>query len=186
MQSELSHFFQWQSWKGQALPFVSLLVSGGADTTVKGSFPLCLSCFSVRLESPSLCLSARWPCSHGLRERQIFTYLRLILLFTHLVVSNSLRPHGLQLTRLPCPSPSSGACWNSCPVSWWCHPTISSSVTPLLLLPSIFPSFRVFSSELALCIKWPNYWNFSFNISPSSEYSGLISFRMDWLNLLAV
>ena len=50
---------------------------------------------------------------------------------------------------------------------------------PLLLLPSIFPSFRVFSNELALCIKWPNYWNFSFNISPSSEYLGLISFRID-------
>ena len=57
---------------------------------------------------------------------------------------------------------------------------------PLLLLPSIFPSFRVFSNELALCIKWPNYWNFSFNISPSSEDPGLISFRMDWLDFLAV
>ena len=57
---------------------------------------------------------------------------------------------------------------------------------PLLLLPSIFPSIRVFSNELALCIRWPKYWNFSFSISPSNEYSGLISFRMDWLNLLPV
>ena len=57
---------------------------------------------------------------------------------------------------------------------------------PLLLPPSIFPSIRVFSNELALCIRWPKYWSFSFNISPSNEYSGLISFRMDWLNLLAV
>ena len=57
---------------------------------------------------------------------------------------------------------------------------------PLLLPPSIFPSIRVFSNELALCIRWPKYWSFSFNISPSSEYSGLISFRMDWLDLLAV
>ena len=57
---------------------------------------------------------------------------------------------------------------------------------PLLLLPSIFPSIRVFSSESALCIRWPKYWSFSFNISPSNEYSGLISFRIDWLNLLAV
>ena len=57
---------------------------------------------------------------------------------------------------------------------------------PLLLLPSIFPSIRIFSNELALCIKWPKYWSFSFTISPSSEYSGLISFRMDWLNILAV
>ena len=57
---------------------------------------------------------------------------------------------------------------------------------PLLLLPSIFPSIRVFSNELALCIRWPNYWRFSFSISPSNEYSGLISFRMDWLDLLVV
>ena len=57
---------------------------------------------------------------------------------------------------------------------------------PLLLLPSIFPSIRVFSNELALCIRWPKYWRFSFNISPSNDYSGLISFRMDWFDLLAV
>ena len=57
---------------------------------------------------------------------------------------------------------------------------------PLLLLPSIFPSIRVFSNESVLHIRWPKYWNFSFSISPSNEYSGLISFRMDWLDLLAV
>ena len=57
---------------------------------------------------------------------------------------------------------------------------------PLLLLPSIFPSIRVFSNEPALCIRWPKYWSFSFNISPSNEHPGLISFRMDWLDLLAV
>ena len=57
---------------------------------------------------------------------------------------------------------------------------------PLLLLPSVFPSIRVFSNESALCIRWPKYWNFSFNISPSNEYSGLIPFRMDWLDILAV
>ena len=57
---------------------------------------------------------------------------------------------------------------------------------PLLLLPSIFRSIRVFSSESVLCIRWPKYWSFSFNISPSNEYSGLISFRMDWFDLLAV
>ena len=57
---------------------------------------------------------------------------------------------------------------------------------PLLLLPSIFPSTRVFSNESVLCIRWPKYWSYSFSISPSNEYSGLISFRMDWLDLLAV
>ena len=94
-------------------------------------------------------------------------------------------PHGLQHTRPPCPSPTPRACSNSCPSSRWCHPTISSCCS-LLLLPSIFPSIRIFSSESVLCIRWTKFWSFSFSISPSSEYSGLISFRMDWLDLLAV
>ena len=109
----------------------------------------------------------------------------LLLLFSCLVMSDSLPPHGLQLGRLPCPSPTPEACSNSCPLSWWCHPTISSSVIPFSL-PSIFPSIRVFSNELALHIRWPKYWSFSFNISPSNEYSGLISFRIYWFDLLAV
>ena len=62
----------------------------------------------------------------------------------------------------------------------------SHPLSPLLLLPSIFPSIRVFSNESSLCVRWPKYWSFGFNISPSNEYSGLISFRMDWLDLLAV
>ena len=105
--------------------------------------------------------------------------------FSHSVVSDSLQPHRLQHTRLPCPSPTPGVCSNLCPLSQWCHPTISSSVI-LLFLHSIFPSIRVFSDESVLHIKWPKYWSFSFNISPSNEYSGLISFRVDWLDLLAV
>ena len=99
----------------------------------------------------------------------------------------TLQPHGLQHTRLPCPSPTPKAFSNSWPPSWWCHPAISFSVIPFSsFLPSVFPNIRVFSNESVLHIKWPKYWNFSFNISPSNEYSGLISFRMDWLNLLAV
>ena len=82
--------------------------------------------------------------------------------------------------KIPCPSLSPRVCSNSCPLSWWYHPTISSC-RPLLFLPSIFPSIRVFSRELALLIRWPKYWSFSFSINPSNEYSGLISFRMDWL-----
>ena len=109
-----------------------------------------------------------------------------VLLFSYSVVSNSLQPHGLQHTRLLCPSPSPGVCSNSCPLSWWYHPTISSSVPPLLL-PSIFPCIRVFSSDSALHIRWPKYWRFSFSISPSnSYYSGLISFRIDWFDLLSI
>ena len=71
-------------------------------------------------------------------------------------------------------------------ISQWCHPTISSSVVPLLPPPSIFPSIRVLSKESVLCIRWPKFWCFSFSISPSNEDSGLISLRMDWLDLLAV
>ena len=97
------------------------------------------------------------------------------------MVSDSLQPHGLQHTRLPCPSPT---CSNSCPLSWvkpsyhiiLCHP---------LLLPSVFPSIRVFSKESVIHIRWPKYWSFSFSISPSNEYSGLISFRIDCFDLLA-
>ena len=101
-------------------------------------------------------------------------------------MSDSLRPHGLQQPRPPCPSPAPRVYSNSCPLSRWCHPTISSSVVPILLLPSIFPSVRVFSNESVLHIRWPKYWSFSFSISPSNEYSGLISFKMDWLDLLAI
>ena len=101
-------------------------------------------------------------------------------------MSNSLQPHGLQHTRHPCLSPTPGACSKSCPSSWWCHPTISSSVVSFSPLPSVFPSIRFFSNESVICIRWPKYWSFSFSISPSNEYSGLISFRTDWFDLLAV
>ena len=112
--------------------------------------------------------------------------------FSHSVVCGSLRPHELQHARPPCPSLTPRVHPNPCPLSQWCHPTIWSSVVPfsscppLLLLPSIFPSIRVFSSESVLCIRWPKYWTFSFNIRTSNEHPGLISFRMDWLDLLAV
>ena len=106
--------------------------------------------------------------------------------FSRSVMPDSMWHHGLQHARLPCPSPTPEACSNSCPLSQWCHPTISSSVVPFCSLPSIFPSIRVFSNESALCIRWPKYWSFSFSISPSNEHPGLISFRMDWVDLLAV
>ena len=104
------------------------------------------------------------------------------MLFSHLVMFNFLWSQGLQHARLPCPSPSPGVCSNSCPLSQWCRP---SHLCPLLLfLPSIVPSIRVFFNESALRIMWPKYW--SFNFSPSNEYSGLISFRTDWFDLLAI
>ena len=102
-----------------------------------------------------------------------------------LFMSNSLQPQGLQHTRLPCPSPSPGVRSDSCPLSRWCHQTISSSVTPFSCCLQSFPASESFP-ESALHIWWPNYWDFSFSISPSNEYSRLISFRIDWFNLLAV
>ena len=105
--------------------------------------------------------------------------------FSRWVVSDSLKPHGLKYARLPCPPLSSRVCSNSCPLSWWCHPNHLIFCRPLLLLRSIFPSIRVFSNESPLCIRWPEDWSFSFSISPSNEYSRLISFKIDRLDLLA-
>ena len=129
----------------------------------------------------------------GLRSKDSSCYLWEFLVhellkpqsvqFSHSVMSDSLRPHELQHSRPPCPSQSPPK-----PISIesvmpsnhliLCH--------PLLLPPSIFSSIRVFSNESVLHIRWPKYWSFSFSISPFNEYSGLISFRMDWLDLLAV
>jgi len=105
--------------------------------------------------------------------------------FSCSVVSDSLRPYELQHARPPCPSPTAGVYPNSSielvmPSN---HLILCCS---LFLLPSIFPNIRVFLNESALCIRWPKYWSFSFNISPSNEEPGLISFRIDWLDLLAV
>ena len=112
-----------------------------------------------------------------------WSYLGLSVQFSHSVVSDSLQPHGLQHSRPPCHLPSPRACSNSCPLSQWCHPNHLVLCHPLLLVPSTFPRIRVFSNELALCISWPKYWSFTFSISPSNEYSGLLSFRMDWFDL---
>ena len=97
-------------------------------------------------------------------------------------MSDSLRPHGLHYARLPCPSPTPGAYSNSCPSSRRCHPTISFSVIPFS------PAFNLsqhqgLSNESVLPIRWPNYWSFSFSISPFNKYSGLISSRIDWFDL---
>ena len=86
---------------------------------------------------------------------------------------------------LPCPSPTPRVYSNSCPLSWWCHPTISSSVIHFSSCLQSFPASGS-SNESALRNRWPKYWSFSFNINPSNEHQGLISFRMDWLDLLAV
>ena len=101
--------------------------------------------------------------------------------FSHSVVSNSLRPHEPQHARPPCPSPTPGV--DSIELVMPSNHLILCC--SLLLLPSIFPGIRVFLNESAFRIRWPKYWSFSFNISPTNEHPGLI-FRMDWLDLLAV
>ena len=110
--------------------------------------------------------------------------LHQLLFFSLLVMSDVLQPHGLQHTRLPCSSLSPKVCSDSCPLSWWCHPIISSSVVPFSSCPQYFPASGSFPVILALLIRWPKYWSFS--ISPSDEYSGFISFRIDWFDLFAV
>ena len=118
----------------------------------------------------------------------VFTWSPLcawLVLFRRSVVSDSLWPLGLQHTRLPCLSLSCGVCSNSCALSRWCHPTSSSSAA-LFSFAFNLSQHQVFPNESALHIRWPKYWSFSFSIRPSSEYSGLISFRIDWFDLLAV
>ena len=106
--------------------------------------------------------------------------------FSHSIVCDSLRPHGLQHTRFLCPSPTPRTCSNSCALSWWCHPTISSSVVPFSSCLQSFPASGSFQMSQFFTSCGQSYWIFSFSISPSSEYSRFISFRIDWLDLLAV
>ena len=106
--------------------------------------------------------------------------------FSHSVVSDSLQSHGLQHTRIPCPSPTPRACLNSCPSNRWCHSTISSSVISFSSCLQSSPALGSLQMSQFFPSGGPKYWSYSFSISPSNEHSGLISFRMDWLDLLAV
>ena len=105
--------------------------------------------------------------------------------FSCSVVSDSLWPHESQHTRPPCPSPTPAVHSNSRPSSQWCHPAISSSVVSFSSCPQSLPA-SIFSNESTLHMRWPKYWSSSFSIIPSKEIPGLISFRMDWLDLLVV
>ena len=112
-------------------------------------------------------------------------HLYCLLLFNRSVVSDSVNPW-TAARQASLSFTISQSLLKLCPLSWWWHPDISVLCRPLLILPSIFPRIRVFSSGSSLHIMWPEYWSFSLSISPSKEYSGLISFRVDWLYLFAV
>ena len=118
-------------------------------------------------------------------EDRKISLVDIIVQFSHSVVSNSLWPHELQHARPPFPSPTPKVHPNPCPLSQWCYQTISSSLVPFSSCPQSSPVSWSFQMS-QLCIGWPKYWSFSFSISPSNEHPGLISFRMDWLDLLTV
>ena len=120
----------------------------------------------------------------GCKESDMIEQLSSVQ-FSRSVVSDTLRPHGLQHTGLPSPSATPGAYSNSCPSSWWCHPTISSSVISFSSHLQSFSGAGSFPMSQLCPLGCQSNWSFSFSISPSNEYSGMISFRIDWLDLLA-
>ena len=136
-------------------------------------------------------LPTKFPESYFTDNRKLsLTYIwrgkKCSVQFSRSVVSSSLRPHELQHTN---PSLSVTNSWSLLKLMSIKSLMPSNHLmlcSPLLLLPSIFPSIRVFSNELAVCIRWPKYWSFSFSIIPSNEYSELMSLRIDWFGLLAV
>ena len=134
--------------------------------------PFLMDCFCSSLQLPS--------------PRQFLWMKSLSVQFSPSVVSNSLQPHGLQHARVPCSSPIPEAYSKLMSIKSVMPSNHLILCCPLLLLPSIFPRIRVFSSESVHRIRWPKCWSFSFSISPSNEYSRLISSRMDQLDLLAV
>ena len=138
------------------------------------------ACHCTKPEHSTLKSKRGFSVRHGIILKFYKKY-SVMLLLSPSVTSDSLQPHGQQHTRLSCPSPSLGACLNSCLMSWWCHPTISSSVIPFSSCHQSCPPLG--SSEWALHIKWSKYWSFSFPIRLSNAYSRLISFRTDWFDL---
>ena len=177
-----------EGWKARVKVLLSEVVFGGLSSWHTGD---CLNPVSHM---------AFLLCTHRERERELFhaspssnkvnrpiwlrphPYDLSSVQFSRSVMSDSLWPHGLQQARSPCPSPTPGVYSESCPLSQWCHPTISSSVIVLFSsCPQSLPASKSFPMSQLFVVR-----SFSFNISPSNEHQGLISFRMDWLDLLSV
>ena len=122
-------------------------------------------CIEVVVDQHCECIQYHW-----IVHFKLIYFIRILPQFSSVAQTClTLQPHESQCTRPPCPSPTPRVYSDSCPLSQWCHPTISFC-HPLLLSPTIFPRIRVFSNESVLCIRWPKYWSFSFSISLSNEY----------------
>ena len=117
---------------------------------------------------------------------RVFKLIRVLLLFTASVVSDSLRSHGLQHARLPCPSPSPGLCSNSCTLSQWCHPIILTSVAPFSSCPQSFPASGSFPTSQLFALCGQSIGDSALAFSPSNEYSGLVSFNINGSDLPVV
>ena len=141
--------------------------------------------FSHSVVSDSLQPHARQPSLSITNSRSLLKlmFIKSVMPSNHLILCHLIL---CQHASPPCPSPTPRVYSNSCLSSWWCHPTISSSVIPFSSCPQSFPASGSFQMSQLFASKWPKYWSFSFNISPSNEHSGLIPFRMDWLDFLAV
>ena len=137
----------------------------------------CFHCFPIYLQ-----WSDGTRC-HDLSFLNVELLCISILLFSHSVISDSLWPHGLQHARPPYPSLSPKVCPSSCPLHWWYHPAISSSDAVFSFCPQSLLASGTFPMSHN---RWPKFWSFNFSISPSNEYSVLISLKIDWFDLLAV
>ena len=188
------YIYEWVSEVAQSFP----TLCDPMDCSLPGSFLHgILQARVLEWVAISVCRGSSWPrdptwVSHipGRRFNLWATREALYQLssvqFSCSVMSYSLRPHESQHARPPCPSPTPGVHSDSHPSSWWCHPAISSSVIPFPSCPQSLPASESFPNESTLRMRWPKYWSYSFSIIPSKEHPGLISFRMDWLDLLAV
>ena len=182
------HLRMGEIFEGQSVDKEVILVSlkNLIDTCCVVAMSCLTFCYPMGFRRQDYWSGLPFPPPGNLPHPEIKSASPPLLLCSHSVISNSLKPHGLQHSRLPCPLPSPGVCSNSRPLSQLMPSNHLILCHLLLLLPLIFPSIMVFSKDSALHIRWPKYWSFSFSTSPSNEYSGLISFRIDWFNLLAI
>ena len=172
MQETQVWYLCWEdSLEKEMASYFSILARGAWQATVHGS-------------------AMSWTWLSNWTHTQLLIYLSQLsfssVQFSYSVMSDSSQPHGLQHTRLPCPSPTPVACSNSCPLSWWCHPTIWSSAILFSSSLQSFPASGSYPITPFFISGGQSNESFSFSVSPSNEYSGLISFRMNWLYLLAV